>query len=356
MSRVAGFFAPLVAVLAAFAVGALLILAAGKDPILAYTALFSGALGDMFGIQVQFGETILKMTPLLFIGLGVAFGLHCRVWNIGAEGQLYIGALAATLVALAWEDASPWLLIPATAVAAFLAGGLWGGIPGFFKARFRVDEIISTFLLNFVGFYFVSYLAHGPMRDPVGWLPQSRMIGDNAALPILVQGTRIHLGIALGLVCAGVMYWIFKRTTWGYELQAVGANPGAARFGGISVGRNVFLALVVSGGLAGLAGMGEVQGNMGRLQDTLSPGYGFTGIVVAILGRLNPAGIIVAAFFFAILFVGGDAMQGAAKISNAIIEVLQGIIVLFVIGSEVLINAALRRELLGRLRRKPAVE
>jgi simple sugar transport system permease protein len=352
LARITGFLAPLIAVLAAFIVGAILILWVGKDPIVAYTALFSGALGDVFGIQVQFGESILKMTPLLFIGLGVAFALHCRAWNIGAEGQLYLGALGATLVALHWPNANPWLIIPATIAASFLFGAGWAAIPAFFKARFHVDEIISTFLMNFVGLFFVSYLAHGPMRDPEGFMPQTRMISENAELPVLVEGTRIHLGIGLAIICAVILYVIIKHTTWGYELQAVGANREAARYGGISVGRNIFLALVVSGGLAGLAGMGEVQGNMGRLTDTISPGYGFTGIVVAILGRLNPAGIIVSSFFFAILLVGGDAMQGAAKISSAMIEVLQGMIVLFVIGSEILMNEAFRREIIGRFKRQ----
>ena len=356
MSRLTGFLAPLIAVLAAFLVGAILILSVGKDPIVAYTALFNGAVGDVFGLQLKFGETILKMTPLLFIGLGVAFALHCRVWNIGAEGQLYLGALGSILVALHWPNASAWFVITMTILASFLGGALWAAIPAFFKARYRVDEIISTFLLNFVGLFFISYLAHGPMRDPEGFMPQTRMISENAELPILVEGTRIHLGIAVALFCALVIYIVIRHTTWGYELQAVGANPNAARYSGISVGKNIFLALVVSGGLAGLAGMGEVQGNMGRLTDTISPGYGFTGIVVAILGRLNPIGIIVAAFFFAILLVGGDAMQGAAQISSAIIEVLQGLIVLFVIGSEILVNESFRRELIAKLRRRAVTE
>ena len=356
MSRLAGFLGPLAAVLAAFLVGAVLILSAGKDPVVAYQALFTGALGDVFGDQVQFGETILKMTPLLFVGLGVAFGLYSQVWNIGAEGQLYLGALGAIVVALQWPGASPWFLIPATVVSSFFGGALLAAIPALFKARYNVDEIISTFLLNFVGIYLVSYLAEGPLRDPDGFMPETRMISENAELPILVAGTRIHLGILIGIACAVIIYIIIKRTTWGYELRAVGANRDAARYSGISVGKNIFLALIVGGGLAGLAGMGEVQGNIGRLKESISPGYGFIGIVVAMLGRLNPFGIIAAAFFFAILLVGGDAMQGAAQVSSAIIEVLQGLIILFVIGSEILVNESFRRAVLNRLKRSPEGE
>ncbi len=323
---------PALAVLSGLALGAILILSVGSHPLIAYRALFLGAFGNLNNLA----ETVAKTTPLLLIGLGVALALKASLWNIGAEGQFYAGALAATWVGVSLPGWPPLILLPLAMLAAFVAGGLWGGIPGTLRARYGVSEIIVTIMLNYVAIFAVSYVIHGPLRDPEGYLPQSPPLEPGAHLPILLPATRLHAGILMSLAGTALAYLILKKTTLGYRLIAVGGNPVAARFAGIEVGRTFALALALSGGLAGLAGMTEVTGIHHRLMDGISPGYGFTGIVVALLGKLNPIGITIASLLFAGLIVGADAMQREANLPVALVFIIQGLVVLFFLTAEFL--------------------
>lgn len=328
-----GILVPALAVLMALAVGGILIVARGVNPLLAYCALLSGA----FGSARNFSETMVKATPLLLVGLGVAMAFRCSVWNIGSEGQLQMGAVAATVMGLTLTGMPAVVLIPLIVVAGFLAGAFWGAIPGALKAKWEVNEVITTIMMNYVATFFVSYLLSGPMKDPTaGGVPLTPAIAAAARLPSLMPPTRLHGGIVIALLCAVLVYVLLWKTVLGYQIRAVGGNPRAASYAGISVTRNVVLVMILSGGLAGLAGMGEVVGLHYRLIEGFSPGYGFTGVVVALLGKLHPVGIVLASVLFGALMVGADAMARATGVPIALVSVIEGLVILFVLGSEIL--------------------
>ena len=327
------------AVAAGLLVGGLLIAGAGASPIAAYKAAFVGAFGDIY----NFNETLVKATPILLAGLGVTVAFRCSVWNIGAEGQLQMGALAATALGIAFVGLSlPGIvLIPLLLVAGFLAGGAWGALAGWLKVRWRVDEVIGTIMMNFIAALFVNYMITGPLREPTGGgVPLTRAIAESAQLPRLLGsvliGSRLHLGIVIALVAAGLVYVFLWHTVPGYQLRAVGANPKAAQLGGISVSGNIVLSLLISGGLAGVAGMSEVAGLHYRLIEGFSSNYGAVGIIVALLGKLHPLGVVIAAILFGGLIIGIDAMTRAVKVPGSIVFVMQAVIVLFVLAGELL--------------------
>jgi ABC-type uncharacterized transport system permease subunit len=315
---------PVLAVAAALALCAVLVVWAGADLVAAYAALFAGALGSRFAIL----ETLVKTAPLILTGLAVALAFRARFWNIGAEGQLYAGAVAATWVALGFPGAAPGLLLPALLLASAVAGGLWALVPGLLKARFRVDDVVTTLLLNYVMLYLVSALVDGPWRDPVSQWPQSPDIAEAAQLPILLERSRVHLGVPVAFLCAAMVWVLLSRTPLGYAIRATGANPRAAEFGGIRTTRVVALAALLSGGLAGLAGAGELAGIQFHLMEGLSPGYGYSGIVVAMLGGLHPVGVVLAAFFFGVVNNGAQTMSRATGVPTYLVEVMQGVTLL----------------------------
>ncbi|MFQ5912158.1 MAG: ABC transporter permease [Nitrospinota bacterium] len=319
----------LVAVLLALVVEAVLILLVGKDPIEAYKFLFLGSFGSLHAIT----ETLTKASPLILAGLGVAFAFQCGLFNIGAEGQIYIGALAATWVGLTFTSLPAVFLLPFVAIAAGLLGGFWGGITGFLKAKTGANEIITTIMLNYVAIHLVSYMVDKPLRESSGFFPQTDRIAAQAYLPPLIPGTRLHAGFLAGLILVLCTYVLLYYTTVGYEVRTVGSNQRAAEFGGISVSRSVTLAMTVSGGLAGLAGFGEVSGIHHRLLDGISPGYGFDAIAVALLGKAHPLGVIPAAIFFGALRVGGNMVQRSIGVPVAIIYSLQGLVILFILST-----------------------
>ncbi len=278
-----------------------------------------GAAGSLFAIS----ETLTRATPLILTGLAAAVAFRAKLWNIGAEGQLYLGALAAVAVGSGAISLPPVLLIPITLAAGALAGALWMLGPAILKIRFGVDEVVTTLLLNFVVLLFVSMMLEGVMQDPMsmGW-PQSAPVVDEASLPRLIAKTRLHAGLIIALAAAILMWLILQRTVWGLEMKAVGANPAAARFAGISVGWVTMGVAMLSGALAGLAGVGEVAGLKGFLTQDLSPGFGYAGIVVAMLAGLNPLGVIPAALFIAGVFVGADSMSRAIGVSSYIADLI----------------------------------
>jgi general nucleoside transport system permease protein len=330
-SKTVQVLAPIVSVALALVACGLVLLATHQNPISVYHAMLKGALGDRFG----FTETLVKTTPLLLAGLGISVAFKMQLWNIGAEGQIYLGAIGATWIAIfVLPDAGGWIVIPVMAVAGMIAGGIWGAIPGVLRAVFNANETITTLMLNYVAIILCDYLIHGPWKDPNGHgFPGTARFSKSASLPRLMP-YRVHLGLAFGLAAALILWIALRRTRWGYELNVMGSNSRAARYAGMNITRTIVLVMAVSGALAGLAGMSEVSGIGHQLQRNLSPGYGYTAIIVAWLGRLDPFGIILVSFLLAGLLVGGDQLQMAMNLPSSVAPMLQGAILFFVLGGD----------------------
>lgn len=310
---------PALALAATVLFGMALARIAGADPFAVLGLIVKGAAGSKFALL----ETLNRATPLIFTGLSVAVAFRAKLWNIGAEAQLYLGAVVTVLLgtgALAWP--AP-LLLPVLGLAAALAGALTLLGPAWAKARLGVDEVVTTLLLNFIVLLLVSMLLEGPMKDPMGmgWPKSERLVAE-ARLPRIVEGLRLHWGFGLALIAAALVWFIETRTTFGYAMRAVGQNARAARFAGIPVGAVTLGTALLSGSLAGLAGFSEVAGLKGSLTLDLSPGFGYTGIIVAMLALLNPLGVVVAALFVAGIFVGADSMSRAAGVPSYIADML----------------------------------
>lgn len=331
----------------ALLVGALLIAAAKSDPIKAYRVMFTGPFDSKFGIT----ETLVRATPLLLVGLGIVISFRSGILNIGGEGQILIGAITAAAVALTFRSLPGVLLLPMVLVAGSIAGAFWGGIAGWLKARLSVNEILSTLMLNQIAAQLYLFLIRGPLIDPqeVAYgtgVPQTAMLPEHVWLPRLVPGTRLHSGIILAVVMAVLVYVFLWRTTIGYRIRAVGAGPEASRYAGIKVKLYLILAISLAGAFAGLAGAVEVLGVHRRGLEELSAGYGFSGIVAALFGRLHPLGTIPAAILFGALILGADMMQRAVNVPAAIVMAVQGLVILFVVSSDILLR---KPELAGRV-------
>jgi ABC-type uncharacterized transport system permease subunit len=321
---------PALSVIGALLLGALFITLSGHDPVAAYTVLFIEAFGSVSGIT----DTLVKAAPLLLAGVGLVVAYKSSIWTIGAEGQLLMGALASVWLGLTLTDVPGYLLIPLIMVASFLAGAGLAMIAGVLKAKIGVNEIITTLMLNNIAYYFILYLVSGPMKTPEVGYNQTRIISPQAFLPILIADTRLHAGVLLAIVAAVFIYVLVERTSLGYKIKAVGYSPKAARYAGISIPQNILIVMFVSGGLAGLAGMGEVLGVHHLLMVDISPGYGYTAILVALLARLNPIATIASAFLFAGLLNGSVAMQRGAGVPSSLVQIIQALVVIFVLASE----------------------
>ena len=322
---------PVAGVVAALLIGAVMLLLLGANPIAAFAAMINGAAGSKFGIT----QTLVKATPLLLVGSGICIAFRANMINIGGEGQIIVGALAGAWLPLSFPAVSGWLLIPATCIVGFMAGAVWGFIPGILKARLRVNEILSTIMMNAIAQQLMNLLLQGALMDPEGiahgtFLAQSAQLPRQAWLPRLVPQTLLHGGAIIAVVLAVAVYLFLWRTTIGYDIRAVGLNPNAARYSGINVPYYEALSLTLAGGFAGLAGAIEVMGVQHRLMDGLTSGYGFTGIVAALLGGLHPLGLIPASIFFGGLLVGADKMQRAVQVPSSLVMAILGLIVLFV--------------------------
>jgi general nucleoside transport system permease protein len=325
---------PLAGVVAALLVGALMLLALKVDPLRAYSALAQGAVGSKFSLT----QCLVKATPLLLVGSGICIAFRASVINIGGEGQIIAGAIAGTALPLALPGLPGWLLIPLTCLGGFLAGSAWGFLPGILKARLRVNEILSTIMMNAIALQLMNFLLQGPLMDPEGiakgtYLAQSAQLPKAVWLPRLVPQTLLHAGLIVALALAVVAYLLLWKTTIGYDIRAVGYNPRASRYSGIHVRCYEALALTIAGGFSGLAGSIEVIGVQHRLMDGLTSGYGFTGIVAALLGGLHPIGLIPASVVFGGLLVGADKMQRAVQVPSALVTAMLGLVVLFVSGA-----------------------
>lgn len=313
---------PLGAVAATLALTGLLVLAAGANPFSVFYLVAKGAAGSQFAIL----ETLTRATPLIFTGLAVAVAFRAKLWNIGAEAQLYIGAVVTVLLGTGALPLPSIVLLPLIMTAAVIAGSLVLAGPAYLKIRFGVDEVVTTLLLNFIVLLFVSMLLEGPLKDPMGlgW-PQSPKLIADAQLPRIITGKRLHYGFAIAVALAVGLWFVMKKSVLGYEMRAVGHNAEAARFLGMPVNGIVMKTALLSGGLAALAGFSEVAGLKGNLTLDLSPGFGYSGIVVAMLAMLNPIGVVFSAIFVAGIFVGAAAMSRAAGVPSYIADVMVAI-------------------------------
>ena len=326
---------PLIAIALTLVTMSVLFVALGKNPIAALTVYFLDPLTDSYSLQ----EIAVKATPLVMIAIGLSLCYLANVWNIGAEGQFLIGAVAGSWLAVKTQgtDAGPWVM-PAMLVLGALGGALYALIPAICKVRFGASEILTSLMLVYVADLLLDYLVRGPWRDPHGYnFPTTAEFDPVATVPILIEGSRLHLGAPIALVVVAVAAIMLGRTIKGFEIRVVGSAPKAARFAGFSADQLTILTFAISGALAGLAGIIEVAGPVGHLQPNISPGYGFTAIIVAFLGRLNPIGILIAGLFLALTFIGGEQAQIAMKIPLDLTKVFQGILLFYVLACDSLI-------------------
>lgn len=325
---------PVSGMLVALLIGAIMLVILKVNPFTAYAELVKGAFGSVSGIT----QTLVKATPLLLVGLGICIAFRASVINIGGEGQIIAGAIAATWWPLTFRTWPGWILLPTTLIVGFAAGAAWGFIPGILKARLKVNEILSTVMMNAIALQTMNLLIRSVLMDPAGvtagtYLAQSERLPEQVWLVRLVPQTLLHAGSLIAVALAVLVYIFLWRTTLGYRIRAVGFNPEAARFSGINVPFNQALALTLAGGFSGIAGAIEVLGVQHRLLEGITGGYGFSGIVAALFGSLHPLGTIPASILFGALLVGGDSMQRAVQVPKSLIDTILGLVVLFVVGS-----------------------
>ncbi len=339
ISRRLLYLTPLLAFLLTVITGFFLFALMGSDPFLALYHFFISPLLTLYGLS----ELLVKGAPLIMIGVGLAIGFRANVWNIGAEGQLTLGAVAGGgLGLLFWNETGFWIL-PLMCVAGILGGMAYGAIPAFLKTRFGVNEILTSLMLTYVATLFLSTLVYGPWKDPEGFnFPQSRMFTDSALLPIILEGTRLNLGAVVAILVAVAGWVLMTFTIVGFQVRVVGLAPAAARFAGFSRKRVIWLSLLIGGGLAGLAGTFEVAGPIGQLVPVITPGYGFTAIIVAFLGRLHPLGIILSGLLMALSYIGGENAQVEVGLPQAVTGVFQGLLLFFLLASDFLVRYRIR--------------
>lgn len=315
---------PLVSILFTFLLTSGFVLAYDANPLrAAYYFLI-----DPLSNPVRLIEVLVKTTPLLLTGIAVAFAFSGGYWNIGVEGQLYMGATAATAIGLQMHNTPSWVALPLIIVGGFLAGMAWAVLPALMKVRLKIDEVVTTLLLNYVAIFVVSAILNGPWRDPVSQWPQSPEIADAAIFPRLIPRSRLHLGFILAILIIFVVWYVLSRTSFGLKMKAVGFNLHAARFSGIHVERTMLLVALISGGIGGLAGASEVAGIHFHLIDAISPGYGYTGIIIATLGSLNPIGVALAALFIGLIDTGSQTVSRALGVPAYLGDVLQATLLL----------------------------
>ncbi|MZP42308.1 ABC transporter permease [Heliobacterium gestii] len=328
---------PILSIVVGLLFSALFIAATGKEPLKVYALMLDGAFGSTYGIS----ETVVKAIPLMLCSLAVSIAFRMQLWNIGAEGQLYMGAFGASWVALNHPDWPAFALLPAMAIVGMALGGLWGLLPAIPRAYMKVNETITTLLMNYIAILWVDYFVYGPWKDPNGFnFPITAPFSASAILPAF--GTsRIHTGLLLALITAGILYFVLRHTRWGFEIRVSGESPSAARYAGMNHIKNILVVMFISGALAGLAGMTEVSGITQRLQHGISPGYGYSAIIIAWLARLHPWAIVFVSFIFGGLLVGGYSIQ-TSGFPAATVSMLQGAILFFVVGGEIFVNYRLR--------------
>ena len=334
-SRAMMLASPLLAALAMLVTGSILFAVLGQPPMHAFYVYFVKPLTSGYGL----GELMLKASPLVLCGVGLALGFRASVWNIGADGQLTMGAIAAGAVALHFPNATGHWLLPLMGVAGAVGGMAWAAIPALLRTRFNTSEILVSLMLVYIAYLFLSYLVHGPMRDPDGYnFPQSKMFQDAALLPLLVDGWRTNVSYIISLVLTAGAWFFCSRSFAGYRMGVSGMAPAAASYAGFSEPRNVWLAFMIGGAMAGMAGVGEVAGPLGQLQPSVSPGYGFAAIIVAYVGRLHPLGVLLAAHLMSLLYIGGEAAQMELQLPSAITGLFQGLLLFYLLAADLFIH------------------
>jgi simple sugar transport system permease protein len=330
-----------VALIAAMLVSAILIHLANASPVEAFINLFKGAFGNKRAAL----ETLNKATPLILTGLATVIAFRGKIWSIGQEGQFFLGAIGGYWAYRIFEGLPTAALVPIIIFGAFLTGAFGGMLAGLLKAYFNVDVIISTVMGNYIIDYFLSFMlsGSGPWREPGSYYQQTAPIAENAFFPLLFANARLHLGFLIAIACSMIVYLILNHTPFGYQLRAFGSNPRAAKFKGININKIIIVTMFISGGLAGLAGTGELFGVQYRLRPDLSPGYGYTGIIVAMLAGLNPIGVIPAAILFGALINGSAQMRIATGIPTALTSAIQAIVLLSLLSAQVLTRFRVRR-------------
>ena len=346
-SRLAGWLSPVIATAAVVIIGFVLFSAMGKDPWQALYVFFIAPIDTVY----NFGELLLKASPIMLVAVGLSIGYRANVWNIGGEGQLIMGAIFGGGVALAFHDSESPLVLPAMLLAGMAGGMLWAAIPAFLRTRYNANEILVSLMLVYVASFVLSLLVHDAWRDPEGFnFPQSKMFTESALLPNLLPETRLNVGLLMALL-AVVLGWLFMRKSLaGYQMRVAGLAPAAANYAGIGAKRTVWLGMLIGGACAGLAGVGEVAGPIGQLLPVISPGYGFAAIIVAFVGRLHPVGIFFASLLMSLLYLGGEAAQMRMALPSSVTGLFQGTLLFFLLAADVFIHYRLRI-----VRKAPAV-
>lgn len=330
---------PVLAVFLTIATGLTVFALMGHDTGKAIHVFFILPVSDLYGAS----ELLVKATPLILCAIGLAIGFRANIWNIGAEGQLTVGAIAGGGLALAFFESESALLLPAMCIAGMIGGFAWAAVPAFLKTRFGTNEILVSLMLTYVATLFLSYLVHGPFKDPDGYnFPESRLFHDAALLPVVLDETRLHVGAVVTLFIVVAAWVMMARTIIGYQIQVIGHAPGAAHYAGFSESKLIWLSLGIGGAFAGLAGTFEVAGPVGQLVPVISPGYGFTAIIVAFLGRLHPAGIVAAGLLMALSYLGGELAQMEMGMPSAVTGVFQGMLLFYLLACDVLVGYKLK--------------
>lgn len=334
-SQLMKWLSPVIALVSTLIVGSLLFLMLGKDPAHAFYIFFIAPLTSSYG----WSELVVKASPLILIALGLAIGFRARLFNIGAEGQLIMGAIFGGGIAILYQGIESIWILPAMFIAGAIGGALWGAIPAFLKAYFNAQETLTTLMLNYVATFILLYLINGPWRDPSGMnFPQSIMFDGSTLLPVLFEGTRVNASIFITLTAIVVFTIFVSRSFLSYSLEVGGQAPAAARYAGFSAKNAIWFSLILSGLMAGIAGVGEIAGPVGQLNPNISPGYGYAAIIVAFLGRLNPIGIVLAGFLMAVLYLGGESAQIELQLPAAITGLFQGMLLFFLLAADAFIE------------------
>jgi simple sugar transport system permease protein len=338
-SRFMLYATPVGAVLLTMIVGAIVFTAIGYNGLAAVYQMFIAPLT----LSYKWGDIAVKASPLILIGVGLAVGNRAAIWNIGAEGQYVVGALAGTGIGILTHNMTGFWILPTMLLFGLIGGAAWGAIPAALKNWFNVNETLSSLMMTYVAIHLMNQMVTGPWKDPMGFsFPQTALVTADQSLPILVQGTYVHLGIVITLIIAVLMWFLMSRSLFGFQVRVVGSAPNAARYGGFSQKQTVWLVFLLSGGLAGLAGIFEVTGPFSQMSLGFPQNYGFTAIIVAFLGRLNPLGVVLAGIVLAITYIGGDLAQSVLQLPNASKGIFQAMMLFFLLASDILIRYRVR--------------
>lgn len=338
-SKTMVYLSPVLALLLSLMAGVVLFLIMGVSPLEALHAFFIEPISTGYGLS----ELGVKATPLILIGVALSMGFKAGVWNIGAEGQLIVGGLAGGAVALYFYEQESFFIIPLMLISGILGGMSWAAIVAFLRVRFNANEILTSLMLSYVAGLWLNLMVNGPLKDPEGFnFPESRMFSDSALLPVLFEDYRLHIGFLIALVVVGIGWVLISRTLLGYQIKVSGAAPAAGEHAGFSTARIIWITLLIGGGVAGLAGVIEVSGPIGQLLPSISPGYGFTAIIVAYVGRLHPIGVLFAGILLALTYLGGETAQINLNLPVAVTGVFQGLLLFFLLASDVLIHYRLQ--------------